>query len=51
LRNKTIKIAQLDQQKAYKERSFWQFLNVILPLVILFTFGIVFNYLRKRKYS
>lgn len=51
LRNKTIKIAQLDQQKAYKERSFWQFLNVILPLVLLFTFGIVFNYLRKRKYS
>jgi gliding-associated putative ABC transporter substrate-binding component GldG len=50
LRNKTIKIAQLDQQKAYKERTFWQFFNVILPLVLLFTFGIFFNYLRKRKY-
>lgn len=51
LRNKTIKIAQLNQQKAYKERAFWQFLNVILPLILLFTFGIIFNYLRKRKYA
>jgi gliding-associated putative ABC transporter substrate-binding component GldG len=51
LRNKTIKIAQLDQQKAYKERTFWQFFNVILPLVLLAVFGIIFNYLRKRKYS
>ena len=51
LRNKTIKIAKLDQQKAYKERTFWQFFNVILPLILLASFGIIFNYLRKRKYS
>ena len=51
LRNKTIKIAKLDQQKAYKERTFWQIFNVILPLVLLASFGIIFNYLRKRKYS
>jgi len=51
LRNKTIKIVQLDQQKAYKERTFWQFFNVILPLVLLLNFGIIFNYWRKRKYG
>ena len=51
LRNKNLKINLLDKQKAYKERTFWQFLNVILPLVLLFIFGMVFNYLRKRKYS
>lgn len=51
LRNKTIKIEQLDQQKAYKERTYWQFFNVILPLVLLAVFGLIFNYLRKRKYS
>ena len=50
LRNKTLKIRTLDKQKAFKERTFWQFLNVILPLIILFTFGFIFNYLRKRKY-
>jgi len=51
LRNKTLKINILDKQKAYKERTFWQFINVALPLILLFSFGFVFNYLRKRKYS
>tara|TARA_R110001592_G_scaffold164460_3_gene398618 strand:- start:754 stop:2394 length:1641 start_codon:yes stop_codon:yes gene_type:complete len=51
LRNKTLKISVLDKQKAYKERTFWQFLNVAFPLILLFTFGFIFNYLRKRKYS
>ena len=51
LRNKSIQIRVLDKQKAFKKRTFWQFLNVILPLILLFTFGVVFNYLRKRKYG
>jgi ABC-2 type transport system permease protein len=51
LRNKTLKVNVLDKQKAFKERTFWQFVNVALPLVLLFVFGFVFNYLRKRKYS
>ena len=51
LRNKTLKISILDKQKAFKERNFWQFLNVILPLVLLAVFGFIFSYLRKRKYS
>lgn len=51
LRNKTLKIRMLDKQKAFKERSFWQFLNVGLPLVLLFVFGLGFHYFRKRKYS
>jgi ABC-2 type transport system permease protein len=51
LRNKTLQINMLDKQKAFKERTFWQFLNIGLPLVLLFTFGIIFTYLRKRKYS
>lgn len=51
LRNKTLKINILDKQKAYKERTFWQFINVALPLILLFSFGFVFNYLRKRNYS
>jgi gliding-associated putative ABC transporter substrate-binding component GldG len=51
LRNKTLQINLLDQQKVYKERTFWQFLNVLLPTLILFGFGFFFNWLRKRKYS
>lgn len=51
LRNKRLQINNLDKQKAFKERTFWQLLNVVLPLLLLFGFGFVFNYLRKRKYS
>lgn len=51
LRNKTLKINTLDKKKAFEERTFWQFLNVVLPLLLLFSFGFIFNYLRKRKYS
>ncbi|QNM86016.1 gliding motility-associated ABC transporter substrate-binding protein GldG [Polaribacter pectinis] len=51
LRNKSLQIRMLDKQKAFKERTYWQFLNVVLPLILLFIFGFVFNYLRKRKYS
>jgi gliding-associated putative ABC transporter substrate-binding component GldG len=51
LRNKTLQIKLLDKQKAHKERHFWQFLNVVLPLLILLVFGIVFKVLRNRKYA
>ena len=51
LRNKNLKINILDKQKTYEERSFWQFLSIVLPLVLLFAFGFVFRYLRKRKYQ
>lgn len=51
LRNKTLQINLLDKQKAFKERTFWQFINVGLPLILLFGFGVIFNYIRKRKYT
>ena len=51
LRNKSLQIRMLDKQKAYKERTFWQFLNIIVPLMLLFSFGFIFNYYRKRKYQ
>ena len=51
LRNKSLKIRMLDKQKAFKERIYWQFLNVISPLLLLFGFGFVFNFLRRRTYS
>ncbi|CAM1353376.1 gliding motility-associated ABC transporter substrate-binding protein GldG [Tenacibaculum insulae] len=51
LRNKTVTINLLDKQKAYTEKSFWQFINIGIPLVLLGLFGFGFNYLRKRKYA
>lgn len=51
LRNKTLQINLLDKQRAFKERKYWQLVNVIAPLLLLLGFGFVFNYLRKRKYA
>lgn len=49
LRNKTLNISYLDKQKAFKERTKWQLINVVAPIALLLAFGFTFNYLRKRN--
>ncbi len=51
LRSKSLQIQFLDKKKAFEERTKWQFINVLLPLLFLAIFGFAFQFLRKRKYS
>lgn len=51
IRSKTISLKTLDREKAYTERTFYQVLNVGLPLILLTLFGLIFNYIRQRKYQ
>jgi gliding-associated putative ABC transporter substrate-binding component GldG len=51
LRNKSLKIRVLDKQLAFKARTFWQFFNVLFPLLLLCGFGFGFGYWRKQTYS
>lgn len=51
LRSKTIQLQYLDKEKAYTERTFWQMINIVVPLILLILFGIVFTFIRKKKYS
>jgi len=51
LRNKNISIPFLDTEKSYDQRTKWQVINVILPLVLLGMFGWLFNFMRKRNYN
>ncbi len=51
IRTKEIAIPFIDQQKAVKERSQWQAVNLLLPLGILGVFSSIFSFLRKRKYK
>ena len=51
LRNKNIQLKLLNKKKAYLEKTYWQFVNIVLPLMVLLAFGTVFQYLRKRRYS
>lgn len=50
-RGKDVKLRMLDKVKIQSERSYWQFLNIGLPLIFLVLIGIVFTYLRKRRYN
>jgi len=50
-RNKEVKIRPLDKEKISEERTFWQFINIALPLVLLACLGLLKNQLRKRRYA
>jgi len=51
IRSKEVKVAFLDQAKIANEKSKWQVINIVLPLLFLGLFGFVFNFFRKRKYA
>ncbi len=51
IRSKEIAVAFLNQQKIASEKTKWQLINILLPLVLLAGFGFAFNYLRKKKYA
>ena len=51
IRSKEISLRYLDKQKAFENRSYWQTLNTLVPLLILGLFGMIFWQVRKRKYA
>lgn len=51
IRTKKIAVAFLNQQKITAEKTKWQYINTILPLVVLSIFGLAFNYFIKKKYA
>lgn len=51
IRSKELKLAFLDTEKVLEEKSYWQAINIGLPLGILAIFGFLFAYIRKRKYA
>jgi gliding-associated putative ABC transporter substrate-binding component GldG len=51
LRTKEIKLRPLNRVKVKEEKSKWQLINLVLPLVLLLLFGLTRFYLRKRKYE
>lgn len=50
-RNKDVKLRMLDTVKAEKEKTKWQLINTLLPLVFLGLLGLIFNFLRKRRHT
>ena len=50
-KNKEIQIRTLDKIKIDSERTYWQLLNLVLPLLLISLFGILKFFIRKKKYS
>lgn len=51
LRNKEIKVRLLDKTLLRTEKTKWQVINVVLPLLLLIFFAIFQHYYRKHKYT
>ena len=51
IRSKTIELKMLDREKAYQNRTYYQVLNIGIPLLIIALFGLVFNFAQKKKYT
>ncbi|KFF14672.1 gliding motility protein GldG [Chryseobacterium soli] len=51
LRNRNIEERLLDRQRITEEKSKWQWINLLLPLVIIGLLGALFFWLRKRKFN
>jgi len=50
-RAKDLTLRLLDKKKLEDERSKWQLINVGLPLLLVIVFGLVYQWVRKRKYQ
>ena len=51
LRSKTITLRPLDKTKVKKDRTFWKAINVFVPIFVMVVFGLIYHYLRRRKFA
>ncbi len=51
LRSQTQKLRLLDKVKLREEKPFWQWLNVLAPLLLTGIWGILYNLLRRRRFA
>ncbi|MEK7253346.1 MAG: gliding motility-associated ABC transporter substrate-binding protein GldG [Bacteroidota bacterium] len=50
-RGKEVRLRLLDTTKAQAEQTFWQVVNIVVPLILLAIFGVVYTWLRRRRYA
>jgi ABC-type uncharacterized transport system involved in gliding motility auxiliary subunit len=49
LRSK-MNMPRLLSKESFNKRQFWQFINILLPLIIIIILGVFNHYIRKKKY-
>jgi len=50
-RNKDIVLRLLDTKKVKAGKTFWQFINIAAPVLLILLFGLVYQQIRKNKYA
>ena len=50
-RSKDFTLRLLDSAKVEKDRTFWQFINIGLPLLLVVLGGYIYQLVRKRKFA
>ena len=50
-KSKDYKLRLLDPKKVSEERTFWEWLNLLLPVFVIIIFGFIYQWIRKRKYT
>lgn len=51
IRSKDVELPLLDKEKVYESYTMTQFITIGVPILILTVFGLIFTFVRKRKYS
>jgi ABC-2 type transport system permease protein len=51
LRSRTQKLRLLDIVRLRGEKPFWQWLNVLFPLVLTGLWGVIYNFFRRRRFT
>jgi gliding-associated putative ABC transporter substrate-binding component GldG len=50
-KSKDYTVKFLDTKKVNADRTYWQLINILLPVMLVIIFAFFFQYLRKRKYA
>jgi len=50
-RGKSYTLRLLDKKKIDEQKSMWQAINITLPIILVFLFGFIYQWWRKRKYT
>ncbi|GAB4290382.1 MAG: gliding motility-associated ABC transporter substrate-binding protein GldG [Marinilabiliales bacterium] len=51
VRSRQLKLRLLDRAKLNEEKTFWQFINMVFPVLLIIIAGIIISVIRKKKYT
>ncbi len=50
-KNKDIILRLIDSKKVKEQKTTWQFINIVIPVMLVLLFGWIYQQVRKRKYA